>query len=285
MGNRQFDVCAVRFAMDFKPLSQPSKLLTRKLEGLDAHSDFCKRFRSNAYKMPWERGMLSHEPLPLIQPWTPEGPFPILNQLNPFDAEQSALRSEPGSTVNCYKSAGLRLQKVVHGMTWYESLDASRALALKKWFSVLTLGGVNFDLVAQHYAVQSSSHIWLIDALESALTAKSTATLYARANPVLRFVKWCKDSALTPFPIDAVIVFKYLTLMKDVCAPTFPRSLLGSVAFMTFCLGLTSGKTALDSSLISGLTTSLYLEEVQDGPTPGPKGLAWSEVGIFSMWT
>ena len=49
--------------------------------GLDGHVEYCKRFRSSAYKQPWERGILAHEPLPCILPWIPKGPFPLHGQL------------------------------------------------------------------------------------------------------------------------------------------------------------------------------------------------------------
>ena len=53
----------------------------KRVIGLDGHVEYCKRFRSSAYKQPWERGILAHEPLPCILPWIPKGPFPLHGQL------------------------------------------------------------------------------------------------------------------------------------------------------------------------------------------------------------
>eukprot|EP00435_Cladocopium_sp_Y103_P070686 s1184_g35.t2 len=101
----------------------------------------------------------------------------------------------------------------------------------------------------------------LIDSLELAVITKSTSTLHSRAGPVLRYMKWCKDNLLPSFPLDHVVFFKYLEVIKADCAPTFPRSLLGSVAFMKFCLGLKSAAKILESTLISGLCNSLFLRK------------------------
>ena len=228
--------------------------------GLDGHVEYCKRFRSSAYKQPWGRGILAHEPLPCILPWIPKGPFPLHGQLQNVEPDVDDL-SGPKLLVPCYMNAGLKLDRVSKGQTWHEKLDASRALGLKKWLTILTAGGVAFDMVQQHFAVQSASQILLIDALELALTSKSTSTLHARANPVIRLMKWCKDHALQPFPLDHVLVFKYLESIRDVCAPTYPKSVLGSIAFMTYCLGLKSGHAVLGSQMVTGLSASLFLKK------------------------
>lgn len=96
------------------------------------------------------------------------------------------------------------------------------------------------------FAIQSASQILLIDALEPSMTTKSTATLHSRANPMLRFIKWCKYNALQPFPMDHVVVFKHLQMIKDTCALTLAKSVLGSIAFIIFCMGLASGKKVLE---------------------------------------
>jgi hypothetical protein len=46
-----------------------------------------------------------------------------------------------------YKSAGIRLKKLSQGMIWHDKLDASRGVALKKWLSLVTAGGLKFSLV------------------------------------------------------------------------------------------------------------------------------------------
>lgn len=104
-----------------------------------------------------------------------------------------------------------------------------------------------------------ASSILLIDALELVLTSKSTTTLHSRLGPVLRFLKWCKDSNLPAFPPDKIVIFKFLDLIKLICAPTFPRSFMGLVVFVVFVLGLENGRVVSFSSMIIGLTTSVYM--------------------------
>eukprot|EP00435_Cladocopium_sp_Y103_P067650 s333_g30.t1 len=237
--------------------------LTPKIvPGLDGHVDFCKRQRRSAFTMPWERGVLGHSILPTVGLWEPKGAFPLSTpQLsNATDVLQVDERKPATDSVSKLHASTI-LQKFSRGVTWNQHLTASRALALKKWVAILTEGGIHFEIVQQHFAMTKLSQVLLIDALEMSLTAKSTSTLHSRAGPVLRYVAWCKSVNLNPFPMDKIVTFKFLDMLKDSCAPTFPRSFIGSVAFMVYCLGLESGKQVLGASMVTGLATSVYLKK------------------------
>ena len=250
-------------------LDQPQQSV-RRLDGLDGHVDYCKRYRKSSYKMPWERGLLGFECMPVVKPFVPQGAFPLKDseRVQGLGALDTAV-DHPVSLPSC--SSNVKLKKISNGMTWHEKLDSSRGLALKKWLTIVSAGGVAFGLVEQHYNVKHVSQILLIDAIEIALTSKSTSTLHTRAGPVLRYMKWCKDSVLPPFPMDSVVVFKFIDLIKCECAPTFPRSFLGSVAFMTYVLDMHCGKSILESSLISGLASSLFLKKRKTVQRPALK--------------
>lgn len=246
-----------------------SQHLVRKLDGLDGHVDYCKRYRKSSYKMPWERGVLGFECMPLVKPFVPQGAFPMLDSDSGLGHAQILEVAHPAHHVPT--SSNVKLKKISNGMTWHDKLDSSRGLALKKWLTIVTAGGVAFGLVEQHFKVKHVSQILLIDALELALTPKSSSTLHSRAGPVLRFMKWCKDSALQPFPLDSVVAFNFIDRIKGECSPTFPRSFLGSIAFMTYALDLSSGKQILESSLISGLANSLFLKKRKTVQRPALK--------------
>ena len=125
------------------------------------------------------------------------------------------------------------------------------------------------------------------------MTTKSTATLHSRANPMLRFIKWCKYNALQPFPMDHVVVFKHLQMIKDTCAPTLAKSVLWSSAFIIFCMGLASGKKVLEpcewkkvleSAMVSGLSASLFLRKRKALQRPPFESLACEAFGVVGMW-
>ena len=230
---------------------------------LDGHADFCKRMKRSSFTMPWERGLLGHEVMPAVRSWVHKGAFPVVDgqqqlTLDPFQATGAA-----AALASSFKSSVVHdvMSKLSKGITWKQQLDSSRALALKKWYTILTEGKMDFSFIEQHFAVRPGDLLMMIDSIELAFTGKSTATLHGRAGPVLRYMKFCKDGGVHSFPLDAVVFFKFLESNKDSCAPTFPRSLLGSVAFMKYSLGLKSADAILESTLISGLCRSLFLKK------------------------
>ena len=248
---------------DLEDESHSTGFSVKHIAGLDDHADNCKRLRRSAYKMPWERGILANDHLQVVKPWIAKGAFPITEcqvqddtpQVLPstIDVQTFAESSSPKKLT--------KFHKISHGMTWSDHLDASRALALKKWLSILGSGYNQFGIVQEHYSTVSSACPLLMDSLELAVTMKSTSTLHSRAGPVLRYMKYCKDSHIAAFPLDTTKIFGFLDNIKSDCAPTFPRSLLGSIAFMKFVLNLKNCDNVLNSPLISGLASSLFLKK------------------------
>ena len=120
---------------------------------------------------------------------------------------------------------------------------------------------MDFSFIEQQFALRPGDLLTMFDSIELAFTGISTATLHGRAGLVLRYMKFCRDGCVQSFPLDAAVFFKFLETNKESCAPTFPRNLLGSAAFMKYSLGLKSADAILESTLISGLCRSLFLKK------------------------
>ena len=144
--------------------------------------------------MPWERGLLGHEVMPAVRSWVHKGAFPVVDgqqqlTLDPFQATGAA--AALASSFKCSVVHDV-MSKLSKGITWKQQLDSSRALALKKWYTILTEGKMDFSFIEQHFAVRPGDLLMMIDSIELAFTGKSTATLHGRAGPVLRYMKFCK---------------------------------------------------------------------------------------------
>lgn len=194
--------------------------------------------------------------MPTVSSWVHKGAFPVIDGqqhaiVNPFQESGAA-----NTLANSLRSSVVHdvMSKLSKGITWKQQLDSSCALTLKMWCTILTEGKMDFSFIEQQFAVRPGDLLMMIDSIELAFTGKSTATLHGRAGPVLRYMKFCRDGCVQCFPLDAVIFFKFLESNKDSCAPTFPRSLLGSVAFMKYSLGLNNASAILESTFNSGLS-------------------------------
>ena len=82
-------------------------------------------------------------------------------------------------------------QNFSKGITWKQQLGSSRALALKRWYTIFTEGKMDFSFIEQHFAVRPGDLLMTINSIELAFTGNSTATLRGRAVPALGYMKFC----------------------------------------------------------------------------------------------
>ena len=158
-------------------------------------------------------------------------------------------------------SAGAKFAKRTKHATWDAKETEERNFALFKWLRIVEQGPWDFSvsrdfLKARLMGLGAGD---LRESLGNALSVKSTSTLHTRAGPLLRYISYCESEHLDPFPVREEVVYRFFHSLQLQAAATFFKSVLSSLAFCKFALGLESASSALDSLRVTGLAKKLYL--------------------------
>ena len=146
-------------------------------------------------------------------------------------------------------------------LPWKMARDQDRRAALAKWERVLWPYMEHFPpLLAFHKDCEAGRVVPIEVCLEDIFAGKATATLHARAGPMVRFVKFCKDKCEFPFPLTESEVYSFLDALRERCAATFPQSFLHTLTFLKFVLGLTIQADVLGPR-VKGSAKRKYLEK------------------------
>ena len=157
--------------------------------------------------------------------------------------------------------AGAKFARTSKHATWDAKISQERNFALFKWIRIVERGSWDFavsrDFLKARLVGQGAGT--LFDSVSDALAAKSTATLQGRAGALLRYIYFCESEDLEPFPVREKIVYKFFHATQTRAAATFFKSVLSSMAFAKFSLGLESADFALNSVRVTGLAKKLYI--------------------------
>ncbi len=113
-------------------------------------------------------------------------------------------------------------------ISWTKKLADNRMAGIKKWVALIEKYPDSFQCGRQW---KGDFQCDLGDVIMVVLSKKATGTIHDRAGPLLRYVYWCNQKGLTPFPFAEKSLYAFVNEIGQVCAPTFPRSFLCSVAF------------------------------------------------------
>ena len=146
------------------------------------------------------------------------------------------------------------------GKTWRAKLSENRLAALVKWEKIIESHPSHFDLMAEASKDPNCAAYTLHDILSDIFSVKASSALHSRSGPLLRFIKFCRETGVEPFPVKEGLIYRFL---KEYCilqAPTFASSLLSSLAFCHHLLGLHFEGNAL-SPRVTGAARGLFLEK------------------------
>ena len=101
----------------------------------------------------------------------------------------------------------------------------------------------------------------LIDDLRNVFATRSSNTLHSRSGPILRYLAYCSNAQLEPFPLVEEQVYRYMQDVEQQSAPTYLRSFLSSLGFCFYVIGLTSAKSVVESPRVKGLATKCFLNK------------------------
>ena len=220
-------------------------------EGHVEHS--VRKVAAAAVKMPWERSTVLYPLAALPAAFPAKSSYGTALYGEGSKPEVSAPPPDPGLN----RPPGVRPEKST--ATWEEQLDAERRAALAKWKVVIDKHGRHFELCRQTAADQPKClRTALEEGLVHSFAGKSSATLSARAAPVLRYLAYCDNEGVAPFPLKEGVLWAYVTAEMQRSAPTYPKSFLSSLAFMKHVLGLDM-EDAVISARVSGAAKTHYL--------------------------
>ena len=221
-------------------------------DALSQHAAHCHlAVGTSAFKPTWEllpRPYVLHQ----YEPCAPVGPLPPVHAFG--------LRPPPVSRYRT-PSAVQAFQRVRSGndKAWEASLEARLVAAIRKWQGIISQAPFEFDL-GRRVSRDRPLGDTLPEGLRYVFAGKAAETLHGRANPFLRFIKWCRDKGEEPFPLRESLVFLFCTCMEKACsAPTFLHSFLTTLRFAHYVLGLLGALECASSSRVSGVARLMFL--------------------------
>ena len=224
------------------------------LDALAKHAEHCRVVTAtSAFKPTWELCSQPHR-LDSFKPCVPVGAFPAVRDVA-ASVEHRAKFSLP--------SAIGSFQRVRTGSdnAWEASLETRMAAAIRKWQGIVMMAPGEFDL-GRRVSKDRPLGETLSQGLRHVFSGRAAETLHARANPILRFAKWCGDNLLQPFPLQERVVYAFCCAMEHACsAPTFLNSFLTSLRFAHYVMGMLCALDCANSPRVAGVSRTMFLSK------------------------
>ena len=151
-----------------------------------------------------------------------------------------------------------RQKRSSNELSWEQQLNSQRIAAIRKWVNIILTAASAFDLGRR---LEKGAPLGgsIAAGLKHVFAGKATGTLHNRAGPILRYIQWCNNNAVIPFPVHERNVYSFMVDVGNNAAPTFLRSFLVSMTFCNFILGLTGSDDAIASQRVQGCARESYL--------------------------
>ena len=219
-------------------------------DAIAAHVAFCRsRVWGSIYRPIYETNL----PMPQVAAFrSPTVPSGILLVDTPV-AEQ--VDEDVGPVAGLIK---FRQKRSSGELSWEQQLNSQRIAAIRKWVRIILTAAVAFDLGCR---LEKGAPLGgsIAAGLKHVFSGKATGTLHNRAGPILRYIQWCNNNAVIPFPVFERNVYNFMVEVGNSAAPTFLRSFLVSLTFCNFVLGLTGSDDAIASQRVQGCARESYL--------------------------
>ena len=216
----------------------------------DAHLASCVRLTSAShYKPTWE--LVSDGPTLLHE-------YSIANRMGPLPMlpEVCDMETIPHAVVD---TQVFKMRRTVDSRSCEDKLNSHLVAAIRKWTGIILIFPLAFD-VGRNFVVNSGTMAnSLHETLYDVFAGKSAGTLHNRANPMIRFIAWCRQNGYEPLPLDEEVCYRF-ALNSRRTAPTFLRSFLVSITFSFYVLGLIGGENCFNSARLKGAVKHSYLK-------------------------
>lgn len=236
----------------------------KQLDAYHGHLEFSRlKVTRSRFVQPWERGFMKipNSPFAVSPPAPTDGGILLASSLVKKRSAQELAPHEYellGSFFKKFRTQSLKKNK----QSWVAKLDYDRKAAFIKWEKIMLCGLLDFEAGVQFRMMRLANRVpnfqqYFMDVF----AIKSTLTLHKRANPVLRFVKWCQRDGGVAIPFQEDRIYAFLTDSTETFAPTFGKSFTGSLGFMYYVLGSKSAKLCVESKRIIGCASRMYLQK------------------------
>ena len=228
------------------------------------HGD-SKHCFSHDVKLPWERRFISPADHILKLYIMPTVIRTVDRSLAGSHVEQDNKRKPQHVDMDsAFRKAGLRAKKHCDEKLWQQSLSDDRKAAIAKWMAITTRCPMAWEVCIRHISsgkgIGSSISISFLETLTDTLWRKESGTLHSRANPSIRFMKFCRQEGVGPWPLKEQLVYGFLKSDGNF-AQTFPRSFMISLSFSRHVLGLRGEIDAALAGRTKGFADVWYLKK------------------------
>ena len=209
--------------------------------------------------LPWERSSILFPPNVF-------GKVPLIKGPAPLAPDAAVVRdAERTKGLRAFDECGLsfKRRKVEdNSRNWSDALSESRKLALLKWMRIVQREPMAFSFCRQ-FAISSEAGLAgnsLDKSLKDLLSTKATATLNTRSGPVMRYIRFCDQFGIRPFPYTEASLYAFLEVVGESASPSFGRSFLCSVAFCIHVIGMPTSVCVM-SQRVSGLAAKYFMNK------------------------
>ena len=233
------------------------------VNAFSAHLDHVRFMETkSAYKQPWELGFMK-PPKPFGDILVPaRGCEDVSGHMLAAKRKQQELDSSAEGGLTSFGRKFPKILKQPKFSTWNAKIDYDRRAAFIKWQKILETCIIDFQVGSQIKAARFVKRTFGWNAyFEDVFAVKSTATLHSRANPILRFLKWCRLQQYIGIPFSEEVVYEFMKAYAVHAAPTFGRSFVGSLAFLHHVLGSKTSLSCVESRRVTGCASKLFLNK------------------------
>ena len=242
-------------------------LSNRQFNSLVAHS-FLSNVKPADFQMPWERGVFkeifekssSSSVLPAPNLSVPSQNVSMWNFKPVFEAAMEEISHTAAGMPLCDSLYNLSMMNV-SDVNHENKLKLAKEVAVCKWLTVIKLhpnaSEIGRQITAEAVGEQAGSIEFEI--VEAVLGVRSPNTAIARANPILRMLRWlsCNEVSGEVF-LSEQQVWRYLKFLKDTeASPTAASSLVSALRYAKYILGFEMLDRAVLSRRIVGLSELL----------------------------
>lgn len=264
---QDFELISDAEVMPAGSTSDDCTVSNKQFNSLVAHS-FLTNVKPADVPMPWERGVFreifekSSSSVVLQAPnlTVPSQNVSMWNFKPVFEAAMDEIS---------HTAAGMPLCESLYSLSMMNVSDAShetklklaREVAVSKWLTIIKLYPNSSEIGRQiaTEAVGELAEKTEVEIVEAVLGVRSPNTAIARANPILRLLRWlaCNEVSGEVF-LSEPQVWRYLKFLKDSeASPTAASSLVSALRYAKYVLGFEMLDKAVLSRRIVGLSDLL----------------------------
>ena len=201
---------------------------------------------------PWEKGIAAKIWPPAKSPFSiPRPPADLFTDTSQAPTAGS-IRVRPERDIGGANWASIAHR--ISDVAWDKHETESREVALRKWKMILSAAGQNCALgrrLVSDILLFKDDKV-LVTIISDVFSNKATRTLHRRADSLVKFLNYCRNTSYAPFPVRAVQVYLFLKGGR-MGSPSAAQSFREALHFSHGTLGIDGAQEAADDIMVKGL--------------------------------